>query len=33
MKEEDCQHYDWYNDEFGVTYCLKCNKTLGQLER
>lgn len=30
---EECTHYDWYNDENGVIYCLKCNKEIGQLER
>ena len=32
-KEEDCQHYNWYNDEEGIVYCLRCNKEIGKLER
>jgi hypothetical protein len=32
MKEE-CTHYNWYNDEKGVMYCLECNEKIGQLER
>lgn len=32
MKEE-CTHYDWYNDEDGKCYCLRCNEFVGQLER
>ena len=31
--EEECTHYDWYNDEDGKIYCNKCNKHIGQLER
>lgn len=33
IEENECQHYDWYNDEDGVKHCKKCNKTIGQLER
>ena len=34
MKENiQCVHYDWYNDEAGIIYCLKCNKEIGKLER
>jgi hypothetical protein len=29
----ECTHYDWYNDEEGIMYCLKCNKEIGKLER
>lgn len=31
--ENKCTHNDWYNNEEGKYYCLKCNEYLGQLER
>ena len=31
--EEECTRCNWYNDEDGKTYCLKCNEYVGQLER
>jgi hypothetical protein len=31
--EEECTHYDWYNDEDGKIYCDKCNKHIDTMER
>lgn len=31
--EEECDHYNYDNDEDGKIYCIKCNKHIGQLER
>lgn len=31
--KENCDHHEWYNDETGQKYCLKCNTKLDKLER
>lgn len=32
-ENKECGHCDWYNDENGQKYCLKCNEKLDKLER